>query len=145
MDDMLEARAQKPKSRCEAVLIEVAGTKRIREVPATILSARWQDAFSTTLPACVLDRAAGWSKRYLREFVSEIRFDGNRVVMRGKKAALLAAAAQKDMGPAAVPSSASNWFLNLGSKHGGCSVLLLTLGRCQERRRDGVVGLRGNA
>jgi hypothetical protein len=41
---------------------------------------------------------------YLRQFVSEIRFDGKRVVMRGKKAALMAAAAQNEMGTAGCPS-----------------------------------------
>ena len=73
---------------------------------------------STALRARVLDRTASFSKRYLREFVREIRFDGKRVVMRGKKAALLAAATQKDMGTTMVPSSASDWLLNLGSNQG---------------------------
>jgi site-specific DNA recombinase len=118
MDDMLKVRAQKLKARREAVLIEVAGTKRMKELPAAMLSARQLDTFSTALRARVLDRTAGFSKRYLREFVSEIRFDGKRVVMRGKKAALLAAAAQKEMGTTGVPRSEPNWLLNLGSNQG---------------------------
>jgi site-specific DNA recombinase len=118
MDDMLKVRAQKLKSRREAVLIEVAGSKRMKELPAAMLSARQLDTFSTALRARVLDRTAGFSKRYLREFVSEIRFDGKRVVMRGKKAALLAAAAQKEMGTTRVPSSEPIWLLNLGSNQG---------------------------
>jgi hypothetical protein len=40
------------------------------------------------------------------------------VVMRGRKAALLVAAAQKEMGTTGVPSSASNWLLDLGSNQG---------------------------
>ena len=79
---------------------------------------RQLDAFSTALRARVLDRTAGFSKRYLREFVSEIRFDGKRVVMHGKKAALLAAAAQKDMGTTTVPISEPTWLLDLGSNQG---------------------------
>jgi len=63
----------------------------------------------------VLDCKAGFSKRYLRQFVSEIRFDGKKVVMRGKKAALMLAAAQKEMGTTGVPSFAPNWLLRLGS------------------------------
>ena len=66
----------------------------------------------------MLDRAAGFSKRYLREFVSEICFDGKRVVMRGKKAPLLGAAAQKEKGTTCVPSFAINWLLDLGSNQG---------------------------
>jgi hypothetical protein len=59
-----------------------------------------------------------FSKRYLREFVSEIRFNGKRVVMRGKKAASLMAAAQNEMGTTRVPISEPNWLLDLGSNQG---------------------------
>ena len=48
------------------------------------------------LEARVFDRTAEFSKYYLREFVNKIRFDGTRVVMRDKKAALLAAVEQKN-------------------------------------------------
>ena len=40
MDDMLKVRAQKNKARREAVLIEMAGAKRMKEIPAARLSAR---------------------------------------------------------------------------------------------------------
>ena len=118
MDDMLKSRAQKIKARREALLTEVAGTNRMKELPVSMLSARQLDTFSTALRARVLDRTAGFSKRYLREFVSEIRFDGKRIVLRGKKAVLLAAAAQKEMGTTRVPRSEPSWLLNLGSNQG---------------------------
>ena len=60
-----------------------AATQRIKELPAAMLSARQLDSFGMALRDRMLDRTAGFSKRYLREFVSEIRFDGKRVVMRG--------------------------------------------------------------
>ena len=118
MDDMLKIRAQMIKSRRDSELIDLAGAKRIKELPAALLSARQIEAFSTALRARVLDRTAGFSKRYLRAFVSEIRFDGKRVVMRGKKAALLVAAAQKEMGTTRVPSFEPSWLLDLGSNQG---------------------------
>ena len=118
IDDMLKVRVQKLKSRREALLIEVAGTRRMKELPAAMLSAKQLDSFSAALRVRVLDRSAGFSKRYLREFVSETRFDGKRVVMRGKKAALLYAAIQKEKGTTCVPSSATNWHLDLGSNQG---------------------------
>ena len=77
MDDMLKVRAQKLKSRREAALIEVAATRRIKELPAAMLSAKQLDSFSAALRVRVLDRSAGFSKRYLREFVSETRFEEN--------------------------------------------------------------------
>ena len=75
IDDMLKVRVQKLKSRREALLIEVAGTRRMKELPAAMLSAKQLDSFSAALRVRVLDRSAGFSKRYLHEFVSEIRFD----------------------------------------------------------------------
>ena len=118
MDEMLRDRAQKNKARREAVLIEIAGARRQKEMPVSLLTARQLETFSSALRTRVLDREGGFSKRYLREFVSEIRFDGKRVVMRGKKATLLAAATQKEKGTTMVPISVSNWLLDLGSNQG---------------------------
>ena len=118
MDDTLRVRAQKHKARREAVLIEIAGARRQKEMPVSMLTARQLDAFTCALRTRVLDREGGFSKRYLREFVSEIRFDGKRVVMRGKKAALLCAAAQKEKGTTGVPIFVPNWLLDLGSNQG---------------------------
>ena len=64
------------------------------------------------------DTDTGVAKRYLRALVSEVRFDGQRVVMRGKKAALLAAAAQKEKGTELVPTSGLDWLPDLGSNQG---------------------------
>ena len=95
MADMLKVRAQKLKARCETVFIKVAGTNRMKELPAAMLPARQLDTFSTLLRVRILDRTTGFSKRYPRRFMGEIRFNGNRIVMSGKKAAVLAAASPK--------------------------------------------------
>ena len=57
-------------------------------------------------------------KRYLRQFVSDIRFDGSRVTMSGRKDALMAAALEKEMGTARVPTSSLSWLPDLGSNQG---------------------------
>lgn len=100
-----------------AVSASDAASQRMKELPAAMLSARRLNSFGTALPARVLDRTAGFSKRYPREFVGEIRFDGKRVVMREKKTALLAAAVQKEMGTAGVPRFEPSWLPMLGSNH----------------------------
>ena len=96
-----------------------------------------------TLRDCVLDRTAEFLKRYLREFVSEIRFNGERVVMRDKKVALLAAVAQKKWAQLVCPAlpliGSSTWArtrdlrINRGIKplfiNDLCSPLLVTF--CQ--------------
>ncbi len=92
MDEMLRDRAQKLKSRREAILIQIAGARRQAEMPLSTLTGGQLDAFGAALRTRLMDTDTGPAKRYLRELVSEIRFDGKRVVMRGKKAALLAAA-----------------------------------------------------
>ena len=118
MDHTLTDRAQKHKARREAVMIEISQARRQKEMPVAMLTARQVETFGAALRTRVMDPDGGFSKRYLREFVSEIRFDGERVLMRGKKATLMAAAAQKEIGTARVPISVPNWLLDLGSNQG---------------------------
>ena len=87
-------------------------------MPVAMLSPKQVDAFGAALRTKLTDSSSGATKRYLRQFVGEIRFDGKRVVMRGRKAALLAAAAEKEMGAARVPISVPGWLLDLGSNQG---------------------------
>ncbi len=96
----------------------MAGARRHGEMPVAMLSAKQVDAFGAALRTRLTDSTSGATKRYLRQFVGEIRFDGKRVVMRGKKAALLAAAAEKEMGTTTVPISVPSWLLDLGSNQG---------------------------
>lgn len=49
MDDTVRDRAQKNKARREAVLIEIAGARRQKEVPVSMLSASQLDAFTCAL------------------------------------------------------------------------------------------------
>jgi site-specific DNA recombinase len=118
MDEMLRDRAQQLKARREAILVLIAGHKRIKEMPVTMLTQGQLTAFTCAVRNRLLDRQNGFSKRYLREFISEIRFDGKQIVMRGKKATLIAAAAQKEMDTARVPISVPNWLPDLGSNQG---------------------------
>ena len=118
MDELLSNRVQKLKARREAVMIEMAGARRTKEMPLAALMQGQLDAFATTIRTRLLDRSSGFSKRYLRQFVSEISFDGQRVRMQGKKAALLAAAAGKKMGTLAAPTSSMGWLPDLGSNQG---------------------------
>ena len=118
MDEMLRARAQKLKARRDSVLLEMAGASRMKEMPAAMLSAKQLEAFGAAVRSRLTDSASPATKRYLRQFIGEIRFDGQRIVMRGRKAALIAAAAEKEMGTAAVPTSSCGWLLDLGSNQG---------------------------
>ena len=85
-------------------------------MPVPMLTACQLDAFICALRTRVLDREEGFSKRYGRNFVSEIRCDAKRIAMQ-KKAPLISAAVQKK-GTTGVPSSVHNWLLDLGSNQG---------------------------
>lgn len=124
MDDMLRSRAQKLKSRRDAVLLEMAGARRNKEMPVSALSLKKLDAFGAALRARLTDREGGFSKRYLHEFVGEIRFDGRVVTMQGKKATLLAAAAgSSELGATRVPSSVHHWLPN-DSEDGNWAIVI---------------------
>jgi hypothetical protein len=121
MDGMLSARVQKLKARRDAAMLEIAVARRTEGIPLTALSSSPLDAFGTAMRWRVLYRASGFSKRYLRQFVSGITFDGQsvRMQMQGKRAALLAAAMGEKMGTGnVVPISDMNWLPDLGSNQG---------------------------
>jgi site-specific DNA recombinase len=71
--------------------------------PAAMLSSKQVEAFGSALLTRLMDDSSGATKRYLGQFVGEIRFDGKRVVMRGKKAALLGLRQKKKWAPLGCP------------------------------------------
>jgi len=118
MDDTLTVRAQKLKGRRDALMIELAGLRRSKEMPVAMLSAAHVESFGVALRARLQEGGGSFPKRYLRQFVSDIRFDGTKVTMSGRKDALMAAALETEMGTARVPTSGQSWLLDLGSNQG---------------------------
>ena len=118
MDDTLTARAQKLKGKREALFIELASIKRSKEMPVAMLTAAHVESFGVALRARLQAGVGGFPKRYLRQFVSEIRYDGSRLTMSGRKDALMVAALEKKMGTAGVPTSSLSWLPDLGSNQG---------------------------
>ena len=118
MDDTLTARAQRLKGRRDALMIEMASARRSKEMPMSALNAAHVEAFGVALRARLQAGAGSFPKRYLRQFVSEIRYDGRRLTMSGRKDALLIAALENKMGTARVPTSSLSWLPDLGSNQG---------------------------
>ena len=118
MDDTLTARAQRLKGRRDALMIEMASARRSKEMPVSALNAAHVEAFGVALRARLQAGAGSFPKRYLRQFVSEIRYDGKRLTMSGRKDALLVAALEKQMGTAGVPTSGLSWLPDQGSNLG---------------------------
>ncbi len=119
MDETLQQRSHKIQARRQDVLLEIAGLKRQREMPTDILKAQHINAFSTALRKKLLDRNSRFGKDYLKLLVNEIRIDGNEAQITGSYGAFAAAVSQIKMGtPQRVPTSVSNWLLDLGSNQG---------------------------
>jgi hypothetical protein len=102
----------------EAVLVEIARARRAREMPLAAVTSRRLEAISTALRSRLLAGGNGFPKHYLRQFVSEIRFDGKRLTMTGCKDVLLAPAGEREMGTTTVPISGQSWLPDLGSNQG---------------------------
>lgn len=84
LDDTLTARAQKLKARREALMIDLAGVRRSKEMPASMLTQAHVEALGTALRARPQAGERGFPKRYLRQFVSDIRYGGKRLTMSGQ-------------------------------------------------------------
>ncbi len=119
MDDMLGQRVQALKAQRESVLGEMARSKQAEASPLSALSNAQLAAFATSMRSRLLDRSNGFPKAYLQALVSEIIYDGEKVLMQGRKAAALEAAAGKKMGTfGKVPTFRHDWLPDLGSNQG---------------------------
>ena len=105
--------AQKLKGQRDAILIAMAQVRRSKEVPVAALNAAHVEAFGSALRARLQEGAGSFPKPYLRQFMSEIRFDGTRLTMSGRKDALLIAAL-KQTDTARVPTCALSWLAKPG-------------------------------
>ncbi len=118
MDDTLTSRAQKLKGRRDVLMIELASARRSKEMPIATLNAAHVTAFGAALRSRLKDGAGSFPKRYLRQFVTEVRYDGARLTLGGRKDALMAAALDKKEDTARVPTSSLSWLPDLGSNQG---------------------------
>jgi primosomal protein N'' len=76
MDATLSERAHRLQAQRQAILTEIAGIRRQKEMPQQLLSSRNVAAFCQALKARLFDRSSGFGKRYLRLLVDEIRVMG---------------------------------------------------------------------
>lgn len=109
MDDTLASRAKKLKTRREALLGDLEITRQTRETSEDVIGKATLDAFAEVVRKRLLDHTSSFPKRYLRELVSEITFDGKVVRMQGRNAALFAAASKKMGTNGMVPKSVIGW------------------------------------
>ncbi len=119
MDDMLQQRSHKLQTRRQEVLLEIAGLKRQQEMPTDILKPAYINQFTTVLKTKLLDRESNFGKQYLKVLISDITVTGKEAQISGSYGTLAGAIAETKKGTLGrVPTSVSNWLLDLGSNQG---------------------------
>ena len=106
LDDTLTRRSQRLQARRQELLIEIAGTRQKVHLPVKAIGKRQAAAFCAALRNKLMDRDAGFGKRYLSLLVDEVRIEGNQATMRGSHAALVHAMTSKGT---VVPSLQPSW------------------------------------
>jgi len=112
MDGTLAKRAHTLQAERQAILGELAGVKREKQLPAALLSPRHVQVFCRALQALMRDGRSEFGKRYLRLLVEEIRVEGQTVILRGSHAALAQAMATHEGGGSGepVPTFVPGWL-----------------------------------
>ena len=111
MDGTLAKRSHELQARRQALLLEVAGLEREKQLPAELLAPGKVHAFCGALRAKMLDPRSDLGKRYLHLLVEEIRVEGNVVLMRGSHAGLAQAVGTKRLDTSEeVPRFGPGWL-----------------------------------
>lgn len=114
MDSTLTDRANKLQAQRQALLTEIAGLRRLKQMPLDALGEKRVQAFTKTLRERLIEKDRGFSKKYLKLLVEEIRCLDKQIVMRGSYAALakMVGETKKGTPESGVPSFGLDWLHN---------------------------------
>ncbi len=112
MDSTLTDRAHKLQAQRQALLTEIAGFRRLKEMPLDALGERKVQAFTKILRERLIEKDRGFSKKYLKLLVDEIRCLDKQLVMKGSYAALakMVGETKKGTPESGVPSFGLDWL-----------------------------------
>ncbi len=109
LDDTFQRRIGAARNAREAVLVQMAGLRRVQALPIERVLPSQIEAFSRAIRAKVQDRGSTFAKDYLRALVDQITvYDGTATIV-GSNAKLLHAVAQTKKGTIQVPSFVREW------------------------------------
>ena len=117
LDDFLQQRAQKLKTRQEEITLEMAALNRQRCMPIEMINPNKLETFSKAIRKILLDRISTTGKDYLRLLVDEIRITGGQAVISGNTAVLASVVLEAKVGTV-VPTFVPNWLPDLDSNQG---------------------------
>ena len=112
MDSTLTDRANKLQAQRQALLTEIAGLRRLKQMPLDVLGERKVQAFTKILRERLIEKDRSFSKKYLKLLVDEIRFLDKQLVMKGSYAALakMVGETKKGTPESGVPSFGLDWL-----------------------------------
>lgn len=115
LDSTLTDRANKLQAQRQALLTEIAGIRRLKQMPLDALGEKRAQAFAKILRERFMEKDRLFSKKYLNLLVGEIRYQDKQLVMRGSYAALARAVSAdgKDASGGGVPSFGLGWLPGL--------------------------------
>jgi len=112
MDSTLTDRANKLQAQRQALLTEIAGLRRLKQMPLNVLGERRVQTFTKILRERLIEKDRGFSKKYLKLLVDEIRCLDKQLVMKGSYAALakMVGETKKGTPESGVPSFGLDWL-----------------------------------
>jgi len=117
LDDLLQQRAQKLKTRREEITHEIATLERQQPMPMEILTKGKLDVFAKAMRKVMHERLSTTGKDYLRLLVNEIRVTGKQAEISGSYAAFMSAMVETKA-ETVVPTFVPNWLPDLDSNQG---------------------------
>jgi DNA invertase Pin-like site-specific DNA recombinase len=88
MDSTLTERANKLQAQRQGLLTEIAGLRRLKQMPLEALGEKKIHAFTMALRERLFEKDRVFSKKYLKLLVEEIRYQNRQLVMKGNYSAL---------------------------------------------------------
>ena len=89
LDSTLTERANKLQAQRQALLTDMAGLRRLKQIPVEALGEKKIHAFIRALRERLLEKDSVFSKKYLKLLVEEIRYQNRQLVMKGSYTALV--------------------------------------------------------
>ncbi len=109
LDDTFERRIATARSAREAILVELAGLRKIQALPIERVLPSQVNVFSRVIRAKLQDRSSPFAKDYLHALVDRITVYEGTATIRGSNARLLQMAGGTKKGTDQVPSFMSDW------------------------------------
>lgn len=118
MDSTLTDRAHKIQAQRQALLTEIAGLRRLKQMPLEALGEKRVHEFTAALRERLLEKDRAFSKKYVKLLVEEVRYQDRQLVMKGSYSALVRVVGENKNGTpqSEVPTFGIYWLTTLDKR-----------------------------